>query len=194
MKEANRRFLDANRHHHTTLIKAFYMRHLDGATREGMVRVINEEFQSGYRTDLWCAPCVADMVRKVYRHYDEWLASQPKDEPVVDVPVTPTTEGEPVNQIAVIAATFPSHKEVEPPEEGEMVEVAPQDMPKPAFSEEDIFNALKVPEELFGVEPPMVVDHPASTPEVINEPPPPGPLDRQPQPNTHHHKKKRRSR
>lgn len=77
MKPENKQFLDENRHHHETLIKAFYLRSLSGEVRSRMQQIIAEEFQPGYSTDLWCPTCISDMVRKLYRHYDEWLAQQP---------------------------------------------------------------------------------------------------------------------
>lgn len=70
-------FLNDNRHHYDTLVKAFYLRSLSAETRTRMQTIIGKYWQPGYHTDLWCAPCVVDMVKKVYRHYDEWLAQQP---------------------------------------------------------------------------------------------------------------------
>lgn len=77
MKPENKQFLDDNRHHHTTLVKAFYLRSLSAEVRSKMQQIIADEFQKGYSTDLWCGPCVTEMVLKLYRHYDEWLAQQP---------------------------------------------------------------------------------------------------------------------
>lgn len=76
MKPENKQFLDDNRFHHETLVKAFYLRSLSAETRTRMQQIIAEEFQPGYSTDLWCGPCVSEMVLKLYRHYDEWLAKQ----------------------------------------------------------------------------------------------------------------------
>lgn len=87
MKPANRKFLEDNRHHHDTLIRAFYLRHLDAPTREGLMRVMAEEFQPGYTADLWCPVCVSDMVKMVYRVYDDWLARQPPEVPVIDLTI-----------------------------------------------------------------------------------------------------------
>jgi hypothetical protein len=75
MKPENRKFLDDNRHHHFTLVNAQYMKGLNANERDGMLRVMGEEFQPGYYTDLWCPPCVSDMVLLLYRRYDEWLAA-----------------------------------------------------------------------------------------------------------------------
>jgi hypothetical protein len=70
-------FLNDNRHHYDTLIKAFYLRSLSAEVRTRMQEIIRQEWEPGYHTDLWCGPCVSAMVLKLYRHYDEWLAQQP---------------------------------------------------------------------------------------------------------------------
>lgn len=85
MKPENKKFLDDNRHHHDTLTKAFYLKGLNGNEREGMVRVMREEFQPGYTVDLWCPTCAADMVIHLYRYYDNWLSAQPKEEPTITI-------------------------------------------------------------------------------------------------------------
>lgn len=94
MKPENKAFLDANRHHYDTIIKAGYVKHLNAHERERMVRVMNEEFQPGYTADLWCPPCVFDMVKLLYQRYDAWLASQP----------------EPPKVVENVHASFPKHK------------------------------------------------------------------------------------
>lgn len=66
-------FLNDNRGHYDTLVNAGYLRGLSGETRQRMQEIIGKYWQPGYHTDLWCGPCVSDMVRKLYRHYDEWL-------------------------------------------------------------------------------------------------------------------------
>ena len=91
MTAENKKFLDDNRHHWLTLTKAFYLRHLNANERGGMERVMNEEFQPGYRCDLSCPHCVAEMVKLLYRRYDEWLEAHPIQ----------------------IFATFPLHKKID---------------------------------------------------------------------------------
>lgn len=118
MKPENKKFLDDNRHHHTTLVKAFYLRHLDGNTRSMMQQVMAEEFQPGYAADLWCPTCCADMVTALYRRYDDWLAANPEPAevaPVIEVTPEPPAEAEqlpepeePLPPIQ-IAANFPAH-------------------------------------------------------------------------------------
>jgi len=77
MKPENKAFLEENRKHWITLRDAKYLRHLDGNTRSRMVQVISEEFQPGYTADLWCAPCVSEMITTLYRRFEEWEAAQP---------------------------------------------------------------------------------------------------------------------
>jgi len=79
MTPENKAFLEANRHHYDTVIKAGYVRHLNANEREGMQRIMREEFQPGYHTDLWCGPCLFDMVKLLYTRYDQWLSEQPKE-------------------------------------------------------------------------------------------------------------------
>ncbi len=77
MTAEDKQFLEDNRHHYDTLVKAFYLRSLSGEVRSRMQGIIGKYFQQGYHTDLWCGPCVSEMVKKLYRHYDEWLSQQP---------------------------------------------------------------------------------------------------------------------
>lgn len=66
-------FLNDNRYHYDTLMKAFYLRSLSADTRTRMQEIIGKYWQPGYHTDLWCGPCVSEMVKKVYGLYDEWI-------------------------------------------------------------------------------------------------------------------------
>lgn len=72
-------FLNDNREHHTTLVNAGYLRGLSADTRQRMQDAIRENWEPTYHTDLWCGPCMSDMVKKLYRLYDEWLAQQPSN-------------------------------------------------------------------------------------------------------------------
>jgi len=83
MNPNNLKFLQDNRHHWTALRDAQYLRHLDGNTRSEMQRVMAEEFRPGYTTDLWCSPCVSEMVTSLYREFEKWEAAQvPTPEPI----------------------------------------------------------------------------------------------------------------
>jgi hypothetical protein len=73
MTQSNQQFLDTNRHHYDTFLKAQFVQHLDGATRERLLAVVREEFDPGYIGNLWCSTCVIDLLKYAYRRYDEWL-------------------------------------------------------------------------------------------------------------------------
>lgn len=72
MRQENIDFLEANYHHWATLRDAQYLKGLNANEREGMQRVMAEEFVKGYTADLWCPSCCADMVRQLYTRYDTW--------------------------------------------------------------------------------------------------------------------------
>jgi hypothetical protein len=117
MNPANKAVLDDYRRFHDTLTKAGYLMGLSGSERSEMVRIIREEWMPGYATDLWCGPCVANMVLLCYRYYDDYLAKEAAKTTVESTPYSPV-DSEP----AVVApdpappmsiqtkATFPSHK------------------------------------------------------------------------------------
>lgn len=99
MKPENLKFLEDTYHHWQTLRDAQYLKGLNGHEREGMQRVMAEEFRPGYTADLWCPSCVADMVRLLYTSYDQWKIDNP-------VKIEEPVNAEPVK----VAANFPSHK------------------------------------------------------------------------------------
>lgn len=69
-------FLDENRGHYEVLVRAGYVKHLDIATREGLLNVIRREWDPGYLSNNWCAECVANMLKFAYTQYDKWIESQ----------------------------------------------------------------------------------------------------------------------
>ena len=116
MKPENKAFLEENRKHWFTLRDAKYLRHLDGNTRSRMVQVMSEEFQPGYTADLWCAPCVSEMVTTLYRRFEEWEAAQVPEPPSLLDPEYPDPNNlqfdssNPLAAPTIIKANFPSHK------------------------------------------------------------------------------------
>jgi len=82
MKQENRDFLNANRHHWDTWQRIQMVQHLDGNTRETMLRVIREEFAPGYSGSTWCQQCVIDMLTYVYTQYDKLLAREAEERKV----------------------------------------------------------------------------------------------------------------
>lgn len=82
MKPENKAILDANRGHHLTATKAGFVKGFNTREKEELLRVMREEFQPGYTTDMWCSPCVFDFIKLIYKHYDAWLlANTPAPEP-----------------------------------------------------------------------------------------------------------------
>lgn len=73
MRAENKQFLDDNRRHYDTLVQAQFVQHLDAATRDRLLQVVQEEFAPGYQANLWCGTCVADLLKFTYQRYDEWL-------------------------------------------------------------------------------------------------------------------------
>jgi len=82
MKPENRQIFEDNRKHHDTLVKAGYLKHLSGLDRSNLVKAMSEEFQPGYTADLWCPPCVSNMILQVYRRYDQFLEEEKRLETV----------------------------------------------------------------------------------------------------------------
>jgi hypothetical protein len=76
MKKESMIFLDANRHHWNAWQSAQIFNHLDYGVRERLLNVIREEFDPGYLTNLWCSPCVVDMLKLAYTQYDKYLLSK----------------------------------------------------------------------------------------------------------------------
>jgi hypothetical protein len=125
MKPENKKFLEDNRQHWITLRDAFYLRGLDGNTRSRMMQVMAEEFRPGYTADLWCPPCVSEMITTLYRHFEAWEAAQAEAMAMLEMElnslppqVIELTEAEKrsaeeltleLNK-RIEAANFPSHK------------------------------------------------------------------------------------
>jgi hypothetical protein len=82
MRPENEQFLQDNYHHWQSVRDTQTLRLLDGPTRQKMVDVMREEWQPGYQADLWCPPCVFDMITAVYSRFDSHMASKKKDEPL----------------------------------------------------------------------------------------------------------------
>lgn len=144
MKPENKAFLESTYHHWVTLRDAQYLKGLNGNEREGMQRVMREEFIPGYVCDLWCPACCAEMVKQLYTRYDAWKAANPEPveeetaAPIVEgiqlttggdqaPPVmTPLTEGDSTETVEGVEATFPKDEKPEETahEEGEEAQTA----------------------------------------------------------------------
>lgn len=114
MKDENRKIFEENRKHYDTLVNAGYMVHLSGGDRSNLVKAMSEEFQAGYSADLWCPPCVSNMMHQVYRRYLAFLEEEKRQQEQVQVPpelepMPPTIS--PDAQPIQTKANFPSHKQ-----------------------------------------------------------------------------------
>lgn len=81
MKPENTAYLEAHRGVWTMYEKAQIIVHMDQALKEGLLRVIREEFDPGYLANLWCGSCVVDMLKYVYTQYEAWLKAQENNIP-----------------------------------------------------------------------------------------------------------------
>jgi hypothetical protein len=114
MKPENKQFLEDNRHHWITLRDAQFCRMLDAPTRERMMLVMAEEFRPGYTADLWCPPCLSDMVTQLYTEFEKWEVAEadrvqvlPGSEPDASAQIV---VGVPTPEPVQVKASFPSHK------------------------------------------------------------------------------------
>lgn len=76
MRQESINFLEEKKPVYDMLVKAGIVVQLDGATRQGILNVIREEWDPGYLADLWCAPCVQTMIRYAYTQYEKYLKNQ----------------------------------------------------------------------------------------------------------------------
>lgn len=66
--------LDKHRHFHTSLVgPAQMLRGLNNGEKNDILLAGREFFGQGYSPDLWCGPCIADMIKQVYNAYDKYL-------------------------------------------------------------------------------------------------------------------------
>lgn len=76
MKKENIDFLNANRHHWIAWEKAQIVNQLDYGVRQRLLDIIHEEWSPVYNANLWCSPCVIDMLKYAYTQFDKWIAEQ----------------------------------------------------------------------------------------------------------------------
>jgi hypothetical protein len=50
--------------------------YIDERQKAEILRIINEEFDAMYRPNLWCGPCVIEMLVKAFKHLDGWYQDQ----------------------------------------------------------------------------------------------------------------------
>jgi hypothetical protein len=67
----DKEWLDANRSHWDLWDRAQIFNQLDSATRDGYLNMIRKYYNPGYITNMWCSPCVVDMMKYLYTQYDK---------------------------------------------------------------------------------------------------------------------------
>lgn len=107
MKPENIQFCEENYHLWLCLRDSQYLPGLNYIQREGMIRVMREEFIPNYNPDLWCTSCVVDMVKQLFTRFDAWKAAnppapEPQPEPE---PQQPEQAADPIK----VEASFPKH-------------------------------------------------------------------------------------
>jgi len=68
-------FMEHNRPHYDTLVRAQFLTNVDYPTKEGMLNVARV-FAPAYQANLWCSPCVCDLFKFAYVQYDKWRKEQ----------------------------------------------------------------------------------------------------------------------
>lgn len=77
-------FLNNNRQHWDIWQRAQVFNHLDYGIRLKLLEIIHTYWSPVYNVNLWCSPCVVDMLRFAYTQYDKYLLSIENDKPIND--------------------------------------------------------------------------------------------------------------
>lgn len=78
MRQENIDFLNANRHHWELWKTAQIFNQLDSHVKDRLLRIVQEEFSATYIANLWCSPCVVDLLKFAYTQFDKYLEQQQK--------------------------------------------------------------------------------------------------------------------
>lgn len=80
MTQHNIDLLEKHKHHYETLVRAGYLRGLNQHEKNDLLHVARTEFFGvNYNPDMWCGQCVLDAVTAIYRAYENYLKSKPKE-------------------------------------------------------------------------------------------------------------------
>jgi len=97
MNISNREFLQLNRDAYIETIQAGTAKKAS-VIKNDLLRILREEWFPNYVYNEDCGPCIFDLVRIVFRQFNEYEEKKAKETPA------PTTEA------FVTKASFPSHK------------------------------------------------------------------------------------
>lgn len=82
-------FIEANRGHYNTAVNAGYIQDLGQDIKMRMVDIIKRYFAPAYLANLWCGPCIMDMVKYLYTQYDAMPVIKKETFPKHDEPTPP---------------------------------------------------------------------------------------------------------
>ena len=88
MTNEDKDFLEANRGHYNTAVNAGYVQDLGQDIKMRMVEIIKTYFAPAYLANLWCGPCIMDMVKYLYVQYDAMPIIKHETFPKHDEPET----------------------------------------------------------------------------------------------------------
>ena len=72
------KFIDHNRPHYDTLVKAGFLTNIDNQTKDGLLEVARL-FSPGMVVNMWCGPCVCELITYVYTQVDKLPKELPPD-------------------------------------------------------------------------------------------------------------------
>lgn len=87
ISQEDKDFLEANRGHYNTAVNAGFIQDLGQDIKSRMVDIIKRYFAPAYLTNLWCGPCIIDMVKYLYTQYDAMPVIKHETFPKHDEPV-----------------------------------------------------------------------------------------------------------
>jgi hypothetical protein len=103
-------FMEANRPHYNTLVQAQFLTNIGYDIKEGILNIARK-FDPGYMANLWCSPCVCDLVKYAYVQFDKWKeqnvqhATFPVNDksvggyqPAIDIQTSPPSGGSGVHE------------------------------------------------------------------------------------------------
>lgn len=106
--DQQKQFMADNRPHYETLVRADFLTNIGQDIKSGLLDVARV-FAPAYQANLWCGPCVCELVKYAYTQYDKWVNEQPnEDVKEVEAPV-------------IMKSTFP--KQDEPKKRGRKAKV-----------------------------------------------------------------------
>lgn len=80
MTPENVNILTKHLHHLLTLEKAGYMKGLNQHEINDLIQVARVEFfGAGYNPDVWCPPCLAEMIKNIYNQFTQYLKRETGD-------------------------------------------------------------------------------------------------------------------